>query len=74
MLEHHKADLIAFGSLSLIEEFEKACATVNRKKEFDELSMYSRKLAEEKSNKKIEISNLLSFIKRVTPLLKNRNS
>lgn len=73
MLEHHKADLIAFGSLSLIEEFEKACATVSRKKEFEELSMYSRKLAEEKSNKKIEISNLLSFIKRVTPLLKNRN-
>jgi hypothetical protein len=30
----HKADLIAFGSLSLIEEFEKACAMVNRKKEF----------------------------------------
>lgn len=72
-LEHHKADLIAFGSLSLIEEFEKACATVNRKREFEELSAYSRRLAEEKSNKKIEISSLLSFIKRTAPLLRNRN-
>ena len=47
---------------------------VNRKKEFEELSMYSRKLAEEKSRKKIEISNLLGFIKRVTPLLKATNN
>jgi hypothetical protein len=36
--------------------------------------MYSRKLAEEKSSKKIEISNLLSFIKRVTPVLKANRS
>lgn len=32
MVEVHKADLIAFGSMSLIEEFEKACTLVNRKK------------------------------------------
>lgn len=51
--------------VAVFEELEKLAENMRRKEEVDALAEQLRKLSEEKAKKKVEVINLLMFMRRI---------